>query len=207
MLSRVLHAEAALGAVMMVVGPALRTLIRVTWEAMSLLVLEQQGIDRVRSGLLVSSVATWNAVAMVTFGESLRITRSRFGMKITDYFLLTLLDSLCLCGLAILGHSSSFLLGSTILYCANSLSGSPFMSFCMSLSRQSPTPLFSDRGLLLINHCSALCMFCVAPVYSRHISEFGAVDAGLLATLLLPWLLGQITMNIASMHQNRPLVV
>lgn len=207
MLSHLLHAEAALGAVMIVFGPALRTMIRVTWEAMSLLVLEQQGVDRVQSGLLVSSVAAWNAVAMITFGESLRIMRSRFGMIITDYFLLTLLDSLCLCGLAIIDHSSFFLLGSTILYCANSLSGSPFMSFCMSLSRQSPTPLFSDKGLLLINHCSALCMFCMAPVCSRHISEFGAIDASLLATLLLPWLLGQITMNIASMYQNQPLVV
>jgi len=203
------RAQAVLGLAMIFIGPSMRTLIRVSWEATSLLVVEQQGTGRVETGMLISTVGLWNAGALLAFGELLRCLRVHFNVQLSDYMLVTVLEIISVLGMVLMltPGTALFLMGSTIFYCANSLSGAPYMSFCLALSSRAGKSLLSSEGSMLANHFSALLMFFVAPVYSRHVASLGNATSSMLVLMLLPIALGQAIVNKIGMHSAYPLVM
>jgi len=203
------QAQAVLGLAMIFIGPSMRTLIRVSWEATSILVVEEQGTGRVETGMLISTVGLWNAGALVLFGELLRCFRVNFDVQFSDYMLVTVLEITSMLGMVLMltPGTALFLMGSTILYCANSLSGSPYMSFCLALSSRAGKSLLSSEGMMLANHVSALLMFFVAPVYTRHVVSLGDPTASMLVLMLLPIALGQAVVNKVGMHSSFPMMM
>lgn len=203
------RAQALLGLAMIFIGPSMRTMIRVSWEATSILVVEQQGTGRVETGMLISTVGLWNAGALLAFGELLRCLRVHFNVQLSDYVLVTVLEVIGVLGMVLMltPGTALFLVGSTIFYCANSLSGAPYMSFCLALSSRAGRSLLSSEGLMLANHFSALLMFFVAPIYTRHVASLGNPTASMLVLMLLPIALGQAIVNKVGMHSAFPLMM